>query len=163
MPEAIEFDAVVVGAGPAGSSAALALARAGRSVVLVERGPFRSRRTSTAAWSTAGCSTTSSPGGGRWCPVERWVVRRSTMMMTGAQSLSVDFRTDAWGRAPYNGMTTLRCHFDAWLAGQGHRGRGPAGHLHRRHRARAGHRRPGGGGAHRPGRGRAACPGGHRL
>ena len=34
------FDAVVVGAGPAGSAAALALARAGRSVVLVERGPF---------------------------------------------------------------------------------------------------------------------------
>ena len=34
------YDAVVVGAGPAGSSAALALARAGRSVVLVERGPF---------------------------------------------------------------------------------------------------------------------------
>ena len=34
------FDAVVVGAGPAGPAAALALARAGRSVVLVERGPF---------------------------------------------------------------------------------------------------------------------------
>ena len=30
----------MVGAGPAGSAAALALARAGRSVVLVERGPF---------------------------------------------------------------------------------------------------------------------------
>jgi electron transfer flavoprotein-quinone oxidoreductase len=34
------FDAIVVGAGPAGSAAALALARAGRSVCLVERGPF---------------------------------------------------------------------------------------------------------------------------
>ena len=40
------------------------------------------------------------------------------MMMTGTQSLSVDYRTDAWGAAPYNGMTTLRCHFDAWLAGK---------------------------------------------
>jgi len=33
-------DVVVVGAGPAGSAAALAAARAGRSVILVERGPF---------------------------------------------------------------------------------------------------------------------------
>ena len=34
------FDAVVVGAGPAGSSAALVLARAGHRVALLERGPF---------------------------------------------------------------------------------------------------------------------------
>ena len=34
------FDAIVVGAGPAGSAAALTLARAGRTVCLIERGPF---------------------------------------------------------------------------------------------------------------------------
>ena len=34
------WDAVVVGAGPAGAAAALALAQAGRSVLMVERGPF---------------------------------------------------------------------------------------------------------------------------
>ena len=38
MPE--RFDAVVVGAGPAGASAAIALVRSGRSVCLLERGPF---------------------------------------------------------------------------------------------------------------------------
>ena len=41
MPaELVTADAVVVGAGPAGSAAALELARAGRDVVLVERGAF---------------------------------------------------------------------------------------------------------------------------
>ncbi|MCF6179692.1 MAG: FAD-dependent oxidoreductase, partial [Geopsychrobacter sp.] len=34
------FDAIVVGAGPAGSSAALTMAKAGLSVALLERGAF---------------------------------------------------------------------------------------------------------------------------
>jgi electron transfer flavoprotein-quinone oxidoreductase len=50
-------------------------------------------------------------------PVQRWVVRRSTMVLTASQSLSVDFRTQAWGTAPYNGMTVYRSDFDNWLAG----------------------------------------------
>ncbi|MDA8281378.1 MAG: FAD-dependent oxidoreductase, partial [Actinomycetota bacterium] len=35
-----DFDAVVVGAGPAGSAAALVLARSGQRVCLLERGPY---------------------------------------------------------------------------------------------------------------------------
>ncbi len=56
----------------------------------------------------------------RWweqVPVQRWVVRRSTMMLTGSQALSVDFRSEAWGTVPYNGMTVYRGDFDSWLAG----------------------------------------------
>ena len=41
---AIEFDAIVVGAGPAGSSAAILLARAGWSVALVEKQRFPRRK-----------------------------------------------------------------------------------------------------------------------
>ena len=41
MPDnSVTVDAVVVGAGPAGSAAALELAKAGRDVILVERGAF---------------------------------------------------------------------------------------------------------------------------
>ncbi|HVC67700.1 MAG TPA: FAD-dependent oxidoreductase [Acidimicrobiales bacterium] len=116
MPEHAEFDAVVVGAGPAGASAALALARAGRRVVLVERGPFPGSKNVYGGVVYGRVLDDIVPGWWEEVPVERWIVRRSTMMMTGTQSLSVDFRTDAWGSAPYNGMTTLRCHFDTWLA-----------------------------------------------
>ena len=49
-------------------------------------------------------------------PVQRWVTRRGTMVMTPTQALTIDFRTTAWGEAPYNGCTTLRPDFDAWLA-----------------------------------------------
>ncbi len=113
-----EFDAVVVGAGPAGASAALALARAGRSVVMVERGPFPGSKNVYGGVVYGRVLDGIVPGWWDEVPVERWVVRRSTMMMTGSQSVSLDYRTEAWGGAPFNGMTTLRSAFDSWLAGK---------------------------------------------
>ena len=110
------FDAVVVGAGPAGSATALALARAGRSVVLVERGPFPGSKNVYGGVVYGRVLDDVVPEWWNEVPVERWVVRRSTMMMTGTQSVSVDYRSAAWGEAPYNGMTTVRSRFDNWLA-----------------------------------------------
>ncbi len=110
------FDAVVVGAGPAGSAAALALARAGRSVVMVERGPFPGSKNVYGGVVYGRVLDGIVPDWWEEVPVERWVVRRSTMMMTGSQSLSIDYRSDAWGAPPFNGMTTLRSRFDSWLA-----------------------------------------------
>lgn len=118
MAEMIECDAVVVGAGPAGSAAALALARAGRHVIVVERGPFPGSKNVYGGVVYGRVLDAIVPRWWEEVPVERWVVRRSTMMMTPTQSLSVDFRTQAWGEAPYNGMTTVRAHFDGWLAGK---------------------------------------------
>ncbi|HXA30776.1 MAG TPA: FAD-dependent oxidoreductase [Acidimicrobiales bacterium] len=112
------LDAVVVGAGPAGSAAALALARAGRSVVLVERGLFPGSKNVYGGVVYGRVLDALIPGWWEEVPVERWVVRRSTMMMTADQSLSVDYRSQAWGSAPYNGMTTYRADFDSWLAGK---------------------------------------------
>jgi electron transfer flavoprotein-quinone oxidoreductase len=117
-PGTADFDAIVVGAGPAGSAAALALARAGRSVVMVERGPFPGSKNVYGGVVYGRVLDAIIPNWWEEVPVERWVVRRSTMMMTGWQSLSIDIRSEAWGAAPFNGMTTLRSHFDSWLAGK---------------------------------------------
>jgi electron transfer flavoprotein-quinone oxidoreductase len=57
----------------------------------------------------------------RWweqAPVQRWVTRRSTMLMTADQAVTVDYRSEAWGRPPHNGATAYRPDFDAWLAEQ---------------------------------------------
>jgi electron transfer flavoprotein-quinone oxidoreductase len=110
------FDAIVVGAGPAGSAAALALARAGRSVVMIERGPFPGSKNVYGGVVYGRVLDAIIPGWWDEVPVERWVVRRSTLLMSGTQSLSIDYRSEAWGRPPYNGMTTLRSSFDSWLA-----------------------------------------------
>ncbi len=113
-----EFDVVVVGAGPAGSAAALALSRAGRSVVVLERGPFPGSKNVYGGVVYGRILDRIVPRWWETVPVERWVVRRSTMVTSGDRSLSVDVRIPEWGEAPYNGMTTRRSRFDAWLAAQ---------------------------------------------
>ncbi|MET7762469.1 FAD-dependent oxidoreductase [Streptomyces sp. NPDC005393] len=119
MPEeATTVDAVVVGAGPAGSAAALELARAGRSVVLLERGAYPGAKNVYGGVVYARVLDEAVPRWWEEAPVQRWVTRRSTMVLTGSQALTVDFRTAAWGGPPYNGMTTYRADFDSWLAGK---------------------------------------------
>ncbi|HEX4109544.1 MAG TPA: FAD-dependent oxidoreductase [Solirubrobacteraceae bacterium] len=116
MAEAARFDAVVVGAGPAGSAAAIALARAGRSVCLLERGPFPGSKNMYGGVIYGRVLDSIIPRWWEQAPVQRWVTRRSTMIMTPTQAITVDVRSSAWGEPPYNGATALRPDFDAWLA-----------------------------------------------
>ena len=112
-----DADVIVVGAGPAGSCAALTLARAGRSVVLLERGPFPGSKNMFGGVVYPRILDELVPRWWEHAPVQRWVTRRSTMVLTDTQAMSIDYRTAAWGRPPYNGMTTFRPDFDSWLAG----------------------------------------------
>jgi electron transfer flavoprotein-quinone oxidoreductase len=110
------FDVVVVGAGPAGSSAALVAARGGLRVCLLERGPFPGAKNMYGGVTYARVLDDLVP---RWwdeAPVQRWITRRSTMFATGSQSVSVDVQSQAWGAPPYNGATTFRSEFDQWFA-----------------------------------------------
>lgn len=111
------YEAIVVGAGPAGSAAAIALARAGRRVLLVERGPFPGSKNMYGGVVYGRILDGIIPNWWEEAPIQRWVTRRQTMMMTPTQALTVDMRTDAWGEPPYNGATAYRPEFDAWLAG----------------------------------------------
>ncbi|MQA10888.1 MAG: FAD-dependent oxidoreductase [Pseudonocardiaceae bacterium] len=112
------FDVVVVGAGPAGSAAALELARAGHHVALIERGAFPGAKNVYGGVVYGRILDELIPEWWEQAPVQRWVTRRQTMMMTPTQSMTVDFRTDAWREPPYNGATAHRAQFDAWLAGK---------------------------------------------
>jgi len=115
-PTTPDFDVVVVGAGPAGAAAAMVLARAGKRVCLLERGPFPGSKNMYGGVIYGRILDTLIPRWWEEAPIQRWVTRRGTMIMTETQALTVDYRTTAWGEAPYNGATALRPDFDAWLA-----------------------------------------------
>ena len=110
------FDVVVVGAGPAGSAAALRLARAGHSVCLLERGPFPGSKNVYGGVIYGRILDQLIPGWYDEVPVQRWITRRGTMLLTEHQSLCIDYRTTTWGKAPYNGFTAYRPDFDKWFA-----------------------------------------------
>lgn len=114
-----QFDAIVVGAGPAGSSAALAMARAGLRVALIERGEYPgAKNVSGAALYAPNLLADLLPDYWEEAPVERYVTRRTVTLLGQEAAVSLDFRTNRFNQPPYNGFTILRPKFDRWLAGK---------------------------------------------
>src|SRR3989442_7292481 len=113
------FDAIVVGAGPAGSSAALALARSGLNVALLERGEYAgAKNVSGAALYAPGVLADLLLNYWEDAHVERYLVRRVITFLAEEAALAIDFRTDHYAKPPYNGFSILRPKFDRWLAGK---------------------------------------------
>ncbi|MFL5690882.1 MAG: FAD-dependent oxidoreductase, partial [Ktedonobacteraceae bacterium] len=112
-----QFDAIIVGAGPAGSSAALALAQAGLQVALIERGEYPgAKNVSGAALYAPSLLASLLPDYWEEAPVERYLTRRVVTFMSQEAAFAMDFRTNAYVHPPYNGFTILRPKFDRWLA-----------------------------------------------
>jgi electron transfer flavoprotein-quinone oxidoreductase len=116
MSDSPMFDVVVVGAGPAGSCAATVLARRGHSVLLIERGPFPGSKNMYGGVVYPRILDQLHPNWWEEMPIQRWVTRRSTMVLTPTQALTIDFRSQNWGAPPYNGATAYRPDIDNWLA-----------------------------------------------
>lgn len=115
-PTDVDVDVIVVGGGPAGSCAAISAARAGLRVVLVERGPFPGSKNMYGGVVYPRILDGFIPNWWEQAPIQRWVTRRSTMLLTDTQAMSVDFRAQAWASPPHNGATALRPDWDQWLA-----------------------------------------------
>jgi electron transfer flavoprotein-quinone oxidoreductase len=116
--EQVKVDALVVGAGPAGISAALCLARRGLEVVVVERGENAgSKNMGGLLYGTVLDKLI--PGFHEQAPVERAVARRRIVFLGPDRQVALDFGCEAWGRPPYNHTWTVhRPAFDRWFAGQ---------------------------------------------
>lgn len=111
-----KFDAIVVGAGVAGSSAAYQLAKEGLEVVLVERGPYPGSKNLSGGVLYGRILHELIPNFWEEAPVERCITNQIVTFMTEDAHFNADFKTQAFSQPPYNGFTVLRGKFDRWLA-----------------------------------------------
>jgi electron transfer flavoprotein-quinone oxidoreductase len=111
------FQAIVVGAGPAGAAAALVMARAGLDVALLERGAFAGEKNMFGGLlHRMPALEKIFPDFWQRAPLERHVIRKTITFLTGEASLNVQYETGDFDREPYNGYTVFRPEYDRWLA-----------------------------------------------
>ena len=110
-----DFDVIVVGAGPAGSSAAIKLASSGSNVLLVERAdPPGSKAVSGGIlWGKELEKVV--PDWEKVTPLERFIEYKSTAFLTEESKVSVDFRTKKFEKSK-TGYSVLRAKLDQFLA-----------------------------------------------
>lgn len=117
MKQTKRFDAIVVGAGPAGSTAALVLARSGLRVALLERGEYPgAKNVSGAALYGTKLLERLHPGFWQEAPVERPITRRILGLVSETSLSCLDFRSDNLSMPPFEGYTVIRPKLDRWLA-----------------------------------------------
>ena len=112
------FDAVVVGAGPAGSAAALVLARGGAKVALVERGSEPGSKNLFGGVIYPSVLAGLIPDFAERAPIERRITRRTTMLVDGERATWLAHDNPTWAGTPPNAFTAYRPVFDRWLAGE---------------------------------------------
>ena len=115
-----DFDAIVVGAGPAGVSAALTMAREGLSVALLERGPYPgSKNLMGGVLYTDVLAELLPDFRERGAPLERYIYKKGLSILSPESETQLGFSTTHWDQTPHNhSWTVLRARFDRWFADQ---------------------------------------------
>lgn len=111
-----DFDAIVVGAGLAGSVAAYELAKAGKEVLMVERGNFAGAKNMTGGRLYAHSLKKVFPDFEKEAPLERKICHERISLMTGDSNFTIDFSSDAMEDESQASYSVLRGPFDQWLA-----------------------------------------------
>lgn len=114
-----DFHVIVVGAGPAGSVAAYEAAKAGKSVLLIDRGNFAGAKNMTGGriyvhslrkvFSSEVIDT---------APFERRITHERISMMASDSNFTVDFSSSDMSVEMQESYSVLRASFDPWLAAQ---------------------------------------------
>ena len=113
-----KFDAIVVGAGPAGSSAACLLAREGLSVALIERGDFPGSKNVMGGILYRQPTEEILPDFWREAPLERHIIETQAWVLTERAAFKAAHRHLAFDEEPYNAFSVLRARFDKWMGRQ---------------------------------------------
>jgi electron transfer flavoprotein-quinone oxidoreductase len=117
MTEAV--DVVIVGAGPAGLTAALILAKAGKEVVVLERGEFVGAKNVFGGAIYTQPTAEIYPDFWESAPVERFNAEHRFAILSGDSAVTVGYKSEKHMHAPhYNSFTVQRSLWDRWCAEQ---------------------------------------------
>ena len=112
------FDAIVVGAGCAGSIAAYVLAKAGKSVLVVERGNFAGSKNMTGGRIYAHSLKKIFPDFEESAPLERRITHEKLSFLAPDSNFTIDFTGEGLGQAGKDAYSVLHAQFNPWLAEQ---------------------------------------------
>jgi electron transfer flavoprotein-quinone oxidoreductase len=113
-----KFDAIVVGAGPAGSACAYTLAKEGRSVLLLERGNSPGAKNVSGGRLYTYALELVEPGLYQRAPLQRKIVREQVMLLNDRGATTVDYYDPRFGEAVPQSYSVVRAALDAWFAGE---------------------------------------------
>ena len=107
-----DFDAIVVGSGCAGSVAAYELAKAGKAVLVVERGNYAGAKNMTGGRIYAHSIEKVFPDFAQSAPVERRIVHERISLMAPDSNFTIDFSSDKMDKEGQESYAVLRAPFD---------------------------------------------------
>ena len=111
-----DFDAIVVGSGCAGAIAAYELAKAGKSVLVVERGNFAGAKNMTGGRIYSHSLKKVFPNFEEEAPLERKITHERMAFMDPSAQMAVDFTSPELAEEGADSYSVLRAPFDQWLA-----------------------------------------------
>lgn len=106
-------DVIIVGGGPAGISAAVTLARAGKEVIVIERGSFSGSKNVFGGAIYVQPTNEIFPDFEKSAPIERKTVTHKYIMCTPKESIEASF---VEREAEANSYSVIRAKFDRWMA-----------------------------------------------
>ncbi|MDR0514579.1 MAG: FAD-dependent oxidoreductase [Coriobacteriaceae bacterium] len=114
----VDFDVIIVGAGPAGSVAASVLAKEGKSVLVIERGAYAGAKNMTGGRLYSHALKKLFPQFEEEAPLERKITHEKISLISAQGNTTLDFTSPALGIAGQDSYSVLRAPFDQWLASQ---------------------------------------------
>jgi electron transfer flavoprotein-quinone oxidoreductase len=113
-----KFDAIVVGAGPAGCACAYVLAREGKNVLLVERGDSAGAKNVSGGRLYIYALEMIEPGMYQRAPLQRKIVREQIMLLGERTATTIDYFDPAFGGKVPQSYSVVRAKLDEWFAGE---------------------------------------------
>ena len=112
------FDAIVVGAGPAGCACAYTLAKEGKSVLLLERGNSAGAKNVSGGRLYTYALEMVEPGMYQRAPLQRKIVREQIMMLGEKSATTIDYFDFGFGQETPQSYSVVRASLDEWFASE---------------------------------------------